>query len=101
MDEKDTSFLDCKHMHMMKNGAPPDQVGVLHRPFTYRIPWFHIKNYFLRVFTLWFTVLSQFLEKVWVLLTYNAQCQTPPRCLLYYNMIRDFKLLTHDMRPTG
>ena len=31
-NEQDTffsSFLDCKHKHMMKNGAPPDKVGVL------------------------------------------------------------------------
>ena len=63
MDEKDTSFRDCQHMHMMKNGAPPDKIGVLHRLFTYRIPWFHIKNYFLMVFTLWFTVLSQFFRE--------------------------------------
>ena len=26
-----TSFLDCKHKHMMKSGAPPDKVGVLPR----------------------------------------------------------------------
>ena len=25
-----TPFLDCKHKHMMKNGAPPDKFGVLH-----------------------------------------------------------------------
>ena len=30
-NEQDTSFLDCKHKHMMKSGAPPDKVGVLHR----------------------------------------------------------------------
>ena len=29
-NEQDTSFLDCKHKHMMKSGAPPDKVGVLH-----------------------------------------------------------------------
>ena len=28
--EEDTSLLDCKHKHMMKSGAPPDKVGVLH-----------------------------------------------------------------------
>ena len=28
--EQDTSLLDCKHKHMMKSGAPPDKVGVLH-----------------------------------------------------------------------
>ena len=27
---KDTSLLDCKHKHMMKSGAPPDKVRVLH-----------------------------------------------------------------------
>ena len=31
INEQDTSFLDCKHTHMMKIGAPPDKVGVLYR----------------------------------------------------------------------
>ena len=31
INEQDTSFLDCKHRHMMKSGAPPDKVGVLYR----------------------------------------------------------------------
>ena len=31
INEQDTSFLDSKHKHMMKNGAPPDNVGVLYR----------------------------------------------------------------------
>ena len=26
INEQDTSFLDCKHKHMMKSGAPPDTV---------------------------------------------------------------------------
>ena len=30
INEQDTSFLDCKHKHMMKRGAPPDKVGVLY-----------------------------------------------------------------------
>ena len=30
INEQDTSFLDCKHKHMMKSGAPPDKVGVLY-----------------------------------------------------------------------
>ena len=30
INEQDTSFLDGKHKHMMKSGAPPDKVGVLH-----------------------------------------------------------------------
>ena len=29
-NEPDTVSLDCKHKHMMKSGAPPDKVGVLH-----------------------------------------------------------------------
>ena len=32
--EHDTSFLDCKHKHMMKCGAPPDKFGV-HVPYVY------------------------------------------------------------------
>ena len=31
ISEQDASFLDCKHKHMMKSGAPPDRFGVLHR----------------------------------------------------------------------
>ena len=30
INEQDTSFLDYKHTHMMKSGAPPDKVGVLY-----------------------------------------------------------------------
>ena len=29
INEQDTSFLDCKHKHMMKSGAPPDKFRVL------------------------------------------------------------------------
>ena len=29
ISEQDTCFLDCKHKHMMKSGAPPGKVGVL------------------------------------------------------------------------
>ena len=41
INKQDTSFLVCKHKHMMKSRAPPYKVGVLYRMFTYRIPWFH------------------------------------------------------------
>ena len=44
INEQDTSFLDCKHKHMMKSGAPPDKFRALYRMFTYRIPWFHKQN---------------------------------------------------------
>ena len=37
INEQDASFLDCKHKHMMKSGAPPDKFGVLYRVVTYRI----------------------------------------------------------------
>ena len=46
INEQDTSFLDCKHKHMMKSRAPPDKFGVLYRMFAYRIPWFHKQNEF-------------------------------------------------------
>ena len=42
--EQDTSLLDCKHKHMMKSGASPDKVGVLHCLLPNRIPWFHKQN---------------------------------------------------------
>ena len=65
--EQDTSFLDCKHKHMMKCGSPPDKFGVLYHMVTYRVPWFHKQSsmvsqaeLILRVITLWFLVLSQF-----------------------------------------
>ena len=41
ISEQDISFLDCKHKHMMKSGAPPDKVGSPAPSVTYRIPWFH------------------------------------------------------------
>ena len=31
INEQDTFFIDCKHKHMMKSGAPPDKVRVLPR----------------------------------------------------------------------
>ena len=31
INEQDTSFLDCKHKHMMKSSAQPDNVRILHR----------------------------------------------------------------------
>ena len=43
-NEQDTSFLDCKHKHMMKSGAPPDKFGVLYRMVTYGIPCIHKQN---------------------------------------------------------
>ena len=27
INEQNTSFLECKHRHMMKSGAPLDEVG--------------------------------------------------------------------------
>ena len=45
INEQDTSFLDCKHKHMMKCGAPPDKFKVnVPYMFTKRIPWFHKQN---------------------------------------------------------
>ena len=44
INEQDTSFLDCKHKHMMKSRAPPDKFRVLYCMLTYGIPWFHKQN---------------------------------------------------------
>ena len=35
INEQDISFLDCKHKHIMKSGAPPDKFGVLYCIVTY------------------------------------------------------------------
>ena len=56
INEQDTSFLDCKHKHMMKSGAPPDKFGVLY-PMVTMVSQAEL---ILRVITLWFLVLSQF-----------------------------------------
>ena len=60
INEQDTSFLDCKHKHMMKCGAPPDKFRV-HVPYVYL--WNSMVSkaeLILRVIALWFLVLSQF-----------------------------------------
>ena len=44
INEHHTSFLDCKHKHMMKSGAPPDKVRSPVASVACRIPWFHKQN---------------------------------------------------------
>ena len=72
-----TSFLDCKHKHMMKRGAPSDKFGV-HVPYVYQSnSMVSQAKLILRVITLWFLVLSQlFLETVWVPLKGFSQLDT-------------------------
>ena len=53
INEQDTSFLDCKHKHMMKSGAPHDKLGVLYSMVSQA-------ELILMVITLWFLVSSQF-----------------------------------------
>ena len=65
INEQNTSFLNCKHKHMMKSGAPPDKFGVLYRMVTYRIPRFHKQNY-KDYHSLVPGLISIFLETVWV-----------------------------------
>ena len=57
INEQDTSFLDCKHKHMMKSGAPPGKFGF--HGFTSRI---NSKGYHSMLPGL----VSIFLETVWV-----------------------------------
>ena len=64
INEQDTFFLDCKHKHMIKNGAPPDKFCTVWLPiefhgFTSRI---NSKGYHSLVPGL----ISTFLERVWV-----------------------------------
>ena len=62
--EQDTSHLDCKHKHMMKSGASPGKVRVLYRLLPIEFHGFTSRIDFKG--SLWFLVLSQFLETVWV-----------------------------------
>ena len=67
INEQDAYFLDCKHKHMMKRGAPPDKVVWLpidFQGFTSRI---NSKGYHSLVPGL----ISIFLETVWVPLKAN------------------------------
>ena len=59
INEQDTSFLDCKHKHMMQSGALPDKVGVLHRLLRIELHGFtsRIES---SIISVWFLVLSQF-----------------------------------------
>ena len=66
MISMNTSFLDYKHKHMIKYGAPPDKFGVLYRMFTYRIPRFQSGNNSKRYHSLVPDLISTFLEMVWV-----------------------------------
>ena len=56
INEQDTYFLDCKHKHMMKSGAPPESctlcLPIKVHSFTSRINSKGI--------TLWILVLSEF-----------------------------------------
>ena len=62
MNERDTSFLDCKHKRML-------QKTELHLTnlvsctiwYTYKSPWFQKHNRCFRVVTFWFLILTQFL----------------------------------------
>ena len=45
INEQDTFFLDCKHKHMIKSGAPPDKVGVLSVTFKISQAEFISKGY--------------------------------------------------------
>ena len=66
INEQDTSFLDCKHKHMMKSGAPPDKFGVLYCMFTYKIPWFQSRIDSKGYHSLVPGLISILLDTVWV-----------------------------------
>ena len=60
INEQDTSFVYCKHKHMMKSGAPPDKFGVLYLCLPIEFHGFTSRINSLRVITLWFLILSHF-----------------------------------------
>ena len=73
MNEQDTSF--CKHNHMIKRGAPPDNsefctewLPIEFHGFTSRIGYHSLVP----------GLISIFLETVWVPLTPSSNCSSPP-----------------------
>ena len=68
MNQKHLSF-DCKRKHMYKNGAPPDELGVLNRFLPVEFHGFISE--ILGVITLWLLAFGTwyyvFLNKGWVL----------------------------------
>ena len=45
MNESGTSSPDCKHKHMLENGAPPDKFGALYRLLHIEIHGFNSRIY--------------------------------------------------------
>ena len=60
INDQDTSFLDCKHKHMMKSGAPPDK-KLISKGYHYFVPG----------------LTSIFLETVWAPLTHLNNLISP------------------------
>ena len=55
-----THLFFSRQEHMMKSGAPPDKVRVLHHLLPIEFYDLNSKIDFFKVITLWFLVLSQF-----------------------------------------
>ena len=70
INKQDTSFLDCKHKHMMKCKAPPDTFGVL-LPIEFLGSTSRINSKGLSLFSSW--SYFNFLETVWVPLTISVK----------------------------
>ena len=66
INEQGTSFLECKHKQMMKSGAPPDKVRVLHRLLPLEFHGFNSRIDFRGYHFLVPGLISTFLEMVWV-----------------------------------
>ena len=70
--EQNTSLLGCKHKHMMKCGAPPDKIRVLHRSLPIEFHGFTSRiDSKLSLFGSW-SYLS-FLQMVWFPLKHAKQ----------------------------
>ena len=65
-NEQDTSFLDCKHKHMMKSGAPPEKFRVLYRWLPIEFHGFTSRINSMGYHSLVPGLISIFLETVWV-----------------------------------
>ena len=75
INKQDTSFLDCKHKHMMNCGAPPDKFGV-------HVPYVSLKN---SMFSQAELILRFSLFGSWSYFNFFRESMGPFEVLLKYN----------------
>ena len=99
INEQNTAFLDCKHKHMMKSGAPLDNVRVLRRLLPIKFQDFISRFDFKGYNSLVPGLISTFLERVWTPLNHvvkNIDCLNGP---IPSTLVDVFRMLSKNLWP--